>query len=119
MNRYKYHEPIARVFEPEYTCNIEYTVPDLRIGDYLHVDFDKVTVGIPNGYQCYITNISQDTIEVIMENQPMSSSGWDRAVINKEDFKQTFWACTIQRRNADVAKILNTFKQHGKPWVEE
>src|SRR5678809_1452782 len=119
MNRYKYHEPVERVFESDYSCNMEYSVPDLRIGDYLHVDFSKVSAGIPNGYQCYIININDEFIDVIMEYQPMFSSGWERRSIPKIEFKTTFWACTLQRRSCDVAKILNTFKQHGKPWVEE
>lgn len=112
MNRYKLHEP---KIEPtgEYYCNWDWSVKDLRPGDFLSVEWSKVSVGIPNGYQCYILTINIDSIYVLVEEQPASNTGWAYEAIPKDKFSQRFWATNIHRRNVDIDRLINLFQEQG------
>lgn len=93
----------------EEECNIDFAVEDLKVGDFLHVEWSKTKCGIPNGYQCYILKINEDDIDVIMEYQPASCSGWCYDTIKKSEFKKTFWSCNIHRRNVNMEKLIQKF----------
>lgn len=112
MNRYRLHEGKT---EPtgEYPCNWDWVVSDLKVGDFLSVEWPKVTVGIPNGYQCYILSINESSIRVLVEEQPASSTGWCYETISKDVFKKRFWATNIHRRNVDIDKLIAQFAEQG------
>lgn len=114
MNRYKLHLSREEL-EPKgtYSCNKVWDVADLRPGDFLSVEWSKVSCGIPNGYQCYVLKINEDSIDVLVEEQPATNTGWCYDTIPKKGFAERFWSNNIHRRNVDMKEILEAFKENN------